>query len=300
MSFILDAIAKSERERQQQEIPDARIFAMPVVDSQRPRRNLPYYVAGALLLSIIVLLIWMQSGQPPFHRFLQSENASNEPAVTPQFAAHNVNSLNEISNVEISAPVARITQFADVTSAAPQTAGTGSSIKNTGSMLAPPDRNTVFDQWPIKTKDNAPALVENNQGDLVVKLENEPSLKTTEKRNGNSMNPILIEVNSGSDVNSRVVDKNQTELDPDPRKISSLSELPVDVRRDLPAVSFTGHLYSKNVALSYVMVDGGRSVIAGQQITDELFLHKVTPTGAIVDFRGFLIETGILQNWSLK
>ncbi len=72
------------------------------------------------------------------------------------------------------------------------------------------------------------------------------------------------------------------------------------MRRDLPAVTFTGHLYSKNVNLSYVMVNGGRSVIAGQQIVDELFLHKVTPTGAIVDFRGFLIETGILQNWSLK
>jgi len=61
MSFILDAIAKSELERQQQEVPSARNLALQVHSSQRAPRVWPYLLAGALLLNAILLVIWMQS-----------------------------------------------------------------------------------------------------------------------------------------------------------------------------------------------------------------------------------------------
>ena len=60
MSFILDAIAKSEQERQQLEVPGAQVLALPLGSPQQPRRLLPYVVAGALLLNAIVLAIWMK------------------------------------------------------------------------------------------------------------------------------------------------------------------------------------------------------------------------------------------------
>jgi hypothetical protein len=47
-------------------------------------------------------------------------------------------------------------------------------------------------------------------------------------------------------------------------------------------------------------VNDGRSVFEGQQIVDELSLHKITPTGVIVEFRGYLIDVGVLQNWNLN
>ena len=66
------------------------------------------------------------------------------------------------------------------------------------------------------------------------------------------------------------------------------------------SVAVAGHLYSKNPRASYVFIDGGRQVVAGQQITDELLLDEITPTGVVVEFHGYLIEVGVLQNWSLK
>ena len=68
----------------------------------------------------------------------------------------------------------------------------------------------------------------------------------------------------------------------------------------LPSVAFTGHLYSSNSKSSYVFMDDGRQLIEGQQIVDELILHEITPTGVIVEFRGYLIDIGVLQNWSLN
>jgi len=84
------------------------------------------------------------------------------------------------------------------------------------------------------------------------------------------------------------------------RQVTRLSDLPADVRRVLPSVVFTGHLYSKNPRASYVFIDGGRQVVAGQRITDDLLLDEITPTGVIVEFQGYLIEVGVLQNWKLK
>jgi general secretion pathway protein B len=83
------------------------------------------------------------------------------------------------------------------------------------------------------------------------------------------------------------------------RKVSRISELPGTVRKDLPTIIFSGHLYSSNPDSSFVFVDEGRPVRKGQQIANELFLHEITPTGVIVEFRGYLIEVGVLQGWTL-
>jgi hypothetical protein len=49
-----------------------------------------------------------------------------------------------------------------------------------------------------------------------------------------------------------------------------------------------------------VFVNEGRAVRKGQKIANELFLYAITPTGVIVEFRGYLIEVGVLQNWTLN
>ena len=85
-----------------------------------------------------------------------------------------------------------------------------------------------------------------------------------------------------------------------PRKISKISELPGTVRGNLPTVVFSGHLYSSNPESSVVFIENGRPVKRGRQIADGLSLHEITPTGVIVEFRGYLIEVGVLQNWTLN
>lgn len=84
------------------------------------------------------------------------------------------------------------------------------------------------------------------------------------------------------------------------RKVSSLRELPDAVRKDLPRVVFSGHLYSSNPRSSVVFMDTGRPMKQGQEIADELYLQEITPTGVIVEFRGYLIDVGVLQNWTLN
>ena len=262
MSIILDAIAKSERERQQQEIPDARVLATPVVELRRPRRMLPYLVAGILLLNGILLLSWMRTGEFPFNGFSRTENNSNVPPGVDQTVAPNkVGSVNEASNIE---PI-----IADT------------PIPGSGSKAA---KAAVVDKSLEQKKVEAVPRVENNE----VSSNRSEAIEPKALPNVINARDQLKPTHTQNSVAS------------EPREIFSLIELPADVRRDLPSVKFSGHLYSTKLNVSYVMVDGGRSVIAGGEITGDLFLHEVTPTGAIVDFRGTLVQVDVLQNWSMK
>lgn len=301
MSFILDAIAKSERERQQQEIPDARILAMPVSNKQRSRRNIPYYVASALLLSLIVFLAWMQSGQSLVNQFSHSKNDSMKPASTQIATSDNMSSPEKSADDEFTYSKTPSNQDVEPNAVKIETSGIENPVPN---PVPPVTKSVELDKSLAEGKDLTPALIEDAQAAVEADLKSTSVYKMDKKRDSKVTGFDPVESNKQAVLIPPAQPAKQTvvenEGEPAPRKITRLSDLPADVRRDLPSVAFTGHLFSKNANLSYVMVDGGRSVIAGQQIADELYLHKVTPTGAIVDFRGFLIETGILQNWTLK
>ena len=64
MSFILDAIAKSEAERRQRDVPSASVLAFPG-DGPRPRRkSWPWLLAGAALVLNGLLLFLLLHDEP--------------------------------------------------------------------------------------------------------------------------------------------------------------------------------------------------------------------------------------------
>jgi general secretion pathway protein B len=279
MSFILDAIAKSEQERQQQEVPGARTLALPATGIRQPRRVLPYFVGGALLLNAVVLVIWMQAGQtllnwssPTVTKNLDREI---QPVIVPEQAipsdatespgaTANATTPEVVAKINITAPM--IESRVELDNASPV-----SSNERVVNPLSEPE--TVESELATTT-----ILVDPNGWERI-----EPDTLSNKALSGQEAEPVRNLLDSG--VNS---------------KVSRLSELPSAVRKDLPTVVFSGHLYSSNPASSIVFVDEGRPVMKGRHIMDELFLHEITPTGVIVEFRGYLIEVGVLQNWTLN
>ncbi len=207
MSFILDAIAKSEQERQQQDVPQAQILALPLGDTPRKRPFLPYFIATVLILNAILFAIWMQSSQPDHQ---------------------NVLVLDKVERIET--PIEQ--------------------------LIAPE---------PVIQVEQAIA-----EPEIIVTIPESTSDPVVEK-------PELL---SGD--------------------ISRLSELPSNVRKDLPTIVFSGHLYSSNPAASFVYVDNNRPVRKGQRIVGDVYLHEITQTGVVVEFQGYLIDVGVLQNWTLN
>jgi len=64
MSYILDALKKSEKERQQTAAPDLKTFqdALPYVPKKKA--VWPYLIAGIILLNAIILTLWLLPSNP--------------------------------------------------------------------------------------------------------------------------------------------------------------------------------------------------------------------------------------------
>jgi general secretion pathway protein B len=302
MSFILDAIAKSEHDRQQQEVPGARTLALPIGSAQRPRRILSYLAIGALLLNAIVLVIWMQPDRSPFSWISLLNSDAIERSTQQVVLSDNTPAANQATSVEVTTMAASSKKSVETEiTASNATAGNISSP-----TLPSQARKTVLPSESF-AKSNGGTLVETRKtgADLEGKSELSPPRNLGETKGGEDTAGVRIEPDTlpgniapWERANKTLATQSVEEVIA--RRVSRLSELPADVRRDLPSVAFTGHLYSSNPRSSRVFVDDGRPLIAGQQIVDELILHEITPTGVVVEFRGYLIDIGVLQNWSLN
>ena len=279
MSFILDAIAKSEQERQQQEVPGAGTLALPATSIRQPRRVLPYFVAGALLLNAVVLVIWMQGGQTLLNWYSPTVTEKVDQ-LAPQAIALG-NSISPDSTVSVG-----VTDNATTPEVAAE-------IGITPSM----------NESPVELESTIPTGTNETTTDLLSEPEiaqPEPVSKTAlgDPDGWERIEPDTLSNKALSGLGTEPV---RNLLDTGVmHKVSRLSELPNAVRKDLPTVVFSGHLYSSNPDSSVVFIDNGRPVKKGRQITNELFLHEITPTGVIVEFRGYLVEVGVLQNWTLN
>ena len=279
MSFILDAIAKSEQERQQQEVPGAQTLALPASSVQQPRRFLPYFVIGALLLNAAVLVIWMQGGQtlPNWSSPTQTDNIDRptRQAIVSDTAisSDSTASVGVTANVTTPEKVAENDITASMNESLGQLESATPARLNETTIEIPGEPETVESEPVTTTTAEDP-----NEWERI-----EPGTLLNKALSGQGTEPVRNILDTGV-----------------MNKVSRLSELPSAVRRDLPTVVFTGHLYSSNPDSSVVFVDEGRPVMKGRQIMDELFLHEITSTGVIVEFRGYLIEVGVLQNWTLN
>ena len=62
-------------------------------------------------------------------------------------------------------------------------------------------------------------------------------------------------------------------------------ELPYNVRKDLPDLTISVHVYSAVPAQRFVIIDGERRV-EGDTVQDGLTLHEIRPDGIVLEFRG--------------
>lgn len=277
MSFILDAIAKSEQERQQQEMPKAQILALPVVNERQPRRLLPFLVIGALILNAILFTIWIGS--------------DSSPGITRIEEASRAEQIDTIARVVTDSPEL-IQQQVPLS-----TAGNNSIVPDSASESSAETGPEII-HTAVEKSNKTPVITSKEPEELL----SEPVASVIDEDTSGWIrvepNTLLQNAREGLDAgNSELNGQNTGSEQP---KVSRLYDLPEAVRDDLPTVKFSGHLYSSDPAASVVFLDNQRPVMQGQQIVDELLLHEITPTGVIVEFRGFLISVGVLQNWTLN
>jgi general secretion pathway protein B len=73
--------------------------------------------------------------------------------------------------------------------------------------------------------------------------------------------------------------------------------LPDYVKRELPAISFAGHVYSSTKSQRSVMLNG-KKMREGQEVSKGLMLEEITLEGVVLRAQGYRFKLGALQDWS--
>lgn len=248
MSYILDAIAKSEQERRQLEIPGAESLSIPSENTKQNKSRLALFVVGALLLNAVVIALWLQTEKSAEMPMAQVVEVEPEKQIQ-----NNYNDNREADPAEpvVSEKEVRLAQVEE----------------------------TVAETPAVEPTEEPAQEVIQDETEGWVRIEPD------------SLSNSLQQIDSPRDTQIQ---------EPGQLVVSQLHDLPASVRKDLPTVKFSGHLYSSNPASSVVFLDNQRPVMQGQLIVDEVFLHEITRDGVIVKFRNYLIGVGVLQNWTLN
>jgi general secretion pathway protein B len=69
-------------------------------------------------------------------------------------------------------------------------------------------------------------------------------------------------------------------------RIAALRELPPHIQNQIPALKINGYIYSTNKADRTVLVEN-RLLHEGDQVAPELILEKLTPTGMVLNYKGY-------------
>jgi general secretion pathway protein B len=228
MSYILDALKKSDQKRQRGSAPTLQDVQLSVV-TPRPRMSIYYLLIAAVLLVAGIIIGWLHPWQPeqstPVPTILVTEPVTPTPLTT---------------SPAIQAKVAQ-----------------GVPTKDPGrAVQAAPVADTM--------KPNSPAP------------DNSVAMNVTA--------PIPDKSNSGKQASIGDTAQEQT--------AKSLNELPLQIQREIPAMTVQLHAYSnipgeRLVSINSIRLREGGLLMAG------LKLEQITPDGMIFSYKGYRFQHGI-------
>ena len=78
-----------------------------------------------------------------------------------------------------------------------------------------------------------------------------------------------------------------------------IMQLPDNIRRQIPQMEFSAHVYSSNPVQRSVVINN-RFMEEGESMNHDFVLREITSTGVIMDFRGYLFHTSVITGWDVQ
>ena len=76
-----------------------------------------------------------------------------------------------------------------------------------------------------------------------------------------------------------------------------IAELPLNVQRQIPDISFSSHIYASDPSLRVVNINN-RNFREGDYISSDIKLLGITEDGVILSYLGYRIEMSVIRDWS--
>ena len=83
------------------------------------------------------------------------------------------------------------------------------------------------------------------------------------------------------------------------RDVFAIEDLPHNIKQHIPAMNFTGHVYSSS-AIQRSLIINGSFMEEGDALSNDVTLTEITNKGAIFDYQGTLFKVNVLTGWNIN
>ncbi|WP_136796462.1 general secretion pathway protein GspB [Desulfosediminicola ganghwensis] len=274
MSYILDALKKSDNERQQGTIPDLQSRHSVYPEFSKRRKKKPKTLWVVLLTTVFVVssgaIFWYVVPYLPFSLQITSKDSATAaekiPAVQKNTAQKIVQSTPKTQVTEQLVPKPQVTEQPE-----PKPQVTEQPTPKT-QIIEQPTPKTQITEQPIarQATGNSPSIADEPKEQPIqqpdVTLQPAPITPAKETSSENTDEKII------------------------PRdSLPYLSELPADVRTDIPNLRFAAHTYSEQPEKRMIIVNN-QIKRQGQWIDKGLLLEEITWEGVVLSFNGLRFQ----------
>ena len=282
MSYILEALQKSERKRQKDSVPDLQTVHVPAAGKKDKHPLWPWLLVAVLIVNAFLLATFLPSfrgdGFLTDRRLADNQEhtaspqalAEKSPAYKPAEEA-----LSVKSDTLAPATVERLLP-AEV------------QLKK-ADKINTPTAEIPATQHPVATEQSPDVLRSNEEAPLTVDtVDVNPSSEITERNFQTAGNTITapVDIPQPTDLTG-AEDELIAEHGPTSatKEIPLFGALPQSLRQRLPELSISFLAYSRKPPERIVSING-RILREGQTIADDLTLEKITSAGAVLNYRG--------------
>ena len=280
MSFILDALKKLEQKRNQGSVPD--LTTMHASHTGKPQKRLIwlYLIVIALLINAGILLAWLKPWESE-KQITSEQSASEETALA---STEQIKSLPEETVQTPDSPVVDKTKDTaaadtDKVKSSPEPAGVkdkSTEVLTASSEKTDPDQAVHSEEKPEIIEPGTGAETEAFRSYLPDEKELVALRSKIKEEREVIVEPLPAETEV-SDVPVKSEPVSQQE-------VIDLSQLPSEIKNELPKISISTHIYSNSPSSRIVNING---VIfrEGEDIAKGLTLEEITTTGIILTYK---------------
>lgn len=285
MSYILDALKKSDKKRQQGQVPD--LHTIQIESLSEPKKQIPW---PQLLLAIFILnaIIWAaflrpwQKDAPEVINQQQAEQQAAQTAATPK------------NNTASKKPLSKAPAIIGKTSP-PVILGTGDK-----ELIGKQEKPQITALNPSTTEQP-----ESNAGSEDLTDEDIEDQQASQVSAG--IEPSHTAINPDQKPLARLPDTvNLQQKTPTPpmtpqqshdlafpeKEVLDILQLPSGIQQELPEFIIAAHVYSKKPASRLVSING-RILRQGHTLSPGLKVKEIAPDGVIFSYEDYFFKVGV-------
>lgn len=291
MSYILEALQKSEQERQQQAAPTISAVHDGDFIIRRKKIHIAWWFVMVLTILLVVLLGIIIFRKPaPLATPTTPTNTANLASAAPANT-----SVTPTNNQNLPAEVAESrTQGApNQTEQNTQNNSQSDSVEQTAVLKTEPSRSqSAIDRLYQSNIDQ-----QSNVNQQSVAITESPQSSFQELTQPKVTSVDLTKPQSQASKQTTQSKTAVATIAEAPKELIPLIyDLPDAVQSEIPPINYIAHVYSSDASKGFVIINNVK-LVPGRQLQDELYLEKVSQDFIIMNQNGYLFKLPAMTNW---